>query len=491
MQTARNRLTFATAVAALLAALLSLGAQFAGARGAPAPATLAAVPGLMSYQGRVLASGAPFNGPGYFKFAIVNGASSSFWSNDGSSSAGSEPTLAVTVTVSNGLFTVLLGDTTLAGMTQPLSATVFADGDRRLRIWFSPANSGFTQLGPDQPLTTAPFAFNAQTLGGLDASTFVQQSDLTAGGFITQRLADARYARISPTTQQLALLKWYTAISGTQTDFTVGFSPTAIAFDGANMWVANSDSPNGSGSVSVLRASDGFHVMTPTVGNFPDAIAFDGANMWVANNISNTVSVLRASDGAHVRTVRVGSIPAAIAFDGANMWVANYGGGVSVLRASDGFHVMTPTAGLHPAAIAFDGAKMWVVNNGGDSVSVLRASDGAHFATVSVGPQPDAIAFDGVNMWVANSANETVELLRASDGYAFREYGAGGHPVAIAFDGANMWVVNSGSAGVSVLRASDGFLVRTVTAGPGPQAIAFDGAFMWVANNGSASVSKR
>jgi hypothetical protein len=60
----------------------------------------------MSYQGRVLSSGAPFNGTGYFKFAIVNAAGGSFWSNDGCSSAGSQPSLAVPVTVSNGLFTV-------------------------------------------------------------------------------------------------------------------------------------------------------------------------------------------------------------------------------------------------------------------------------------------------------------------------------------------------------------------------------------------------
>jgi hypothetical protein len=434
MQTARNRLTFviATAVATLLATLLSLGAQFAGAQHAAAPnAVGSTVPGLMSYQGRVLAGGAPYNGTGYFKFVIVNAAgSTSYWSNNGSSSAGSVPSAAVGVTVSNGLFTVLLGDTTLAGMSQALNATVFADADRRLRIWFSPTNSGFTQLGPDQPLTAAPFAFNAQTLGGLDASA---------------------YARISPTTQQLALLKWYTAISGTQADFGVGASPRGIAFDGANMWVAN----YGSGSVSVLRASDGFLVRTLTIGSFPDAIAFDGANMWVANPMpygSGSVSVLRASDGLHVMTPTVGASPYGIAFDGANMWVTNFNGSnVSVLRASDGVHVMTPTVGSNPDGIAFDGANMWVANNGSTSVSVLRASDGFHVMTPTVGAKP----------------------------------------FAIAFDGANTWVTNQNGNSVSVLRASDGFHVMTSTVGLAPQGIAFDGAFMWVVNGGSSSVSKR
>ena len=42
MQSAVNRLAFAIAVAALLAALLSLGAQFAGAQRAAAPSLAAA-----------------------------------------------------------------------------------------------------------------------------------------------------------------------------------------------------------------------------------------------------------------------------------------------------------------------------------------------------------------------------------------------------------------------------------------------------------------
>ena len=43
-------------------------------------------------------------------------------------------------------------------------------------------------------------------------------------------------------------------------------------------------------------------------------LAFDGANIWVADNASNTVTKLRASDGTCN----------GVAFDGANIWVTNY-----------------------------------------------------------------------------------------------------------------------------------------------------------------------
>ena len=76
-----------------------------------------AVPTMLSYQGHVAVNGSDFNGNGNFKFALVdpNGAVS-FWSNDGTSAAGSEPANRVVIAVSNGLYSVALGDTALTNM---------------------------------------------------------------------------------------------------------------------------------------------------------------------------------------------------------------------------------------------------------------------------------------------------------------------------------------------------------------------------------------
>jgi len=447
------------AAAALALVLLS---SLARAERNAAPAEVTA-PTLVSFQGRVIASGSAYNGVGTFKFTVVNAAgNTSYWSNDGTSTAGDEPNAGVPLNVTNGLFTVLLGDTTQSGMSSPLSASVFGAPDRRLRVWFSTTGltGSFERLTPDYAIGAVPFALNAETLDGLDSGAFAPSAhahsgadiisdtlpdarlsgnvvlggqavsrlnndtgyitrtladalyalkihmhdgaDIVTGtlpaarlsgnvvlggqavsrlsndagylttasagasGYITQTQADARYARIAPTTQQIALLKWYTAITGTGSTFPVGTGSLAIAFDSANMWVANYNS----NTVSVLRASDGYHVMTPTVGTYPHGIAFDGANMWVANDGSSIVSVVRASDGFHVMTPTVGSTPLGLAFDGAAMWVANFGSNnVSVLRASDGYHVMTPTVGSGPRALAFDGAFMWVTNFNSNTVS--------------------------------------------------------------------------------------------------------------------------
>ena len=96
---------------------------------APLGSMYAQVPQLISYQGRVGVDGVNFDGSGQFKFAFVNAAgTTTYWSNDGSSTAGSEPGTAIAIPVSKGLYAVLLGDATLAHMSI-VPATVFTHGD--------------------------------------------------------------------------------------------------------------------------------------------------------------------------------------------------------------------------------------------------------------------------------------------------------------------------------------------------------------------------
>ena len=127
-------------------------------------------PSVVSYQGQVTVSGTPFTGNGYFKFAVVNAAgNTSYWSNDNTSTTGGEPTTAVQLSVSSGLFSILLGDTTLGGMTQALTADVFGQPDRYLRVWFSDDGSTYDQLMPDTRIAAVPYALQAQE--AVDADT--------------------------------------------------------------------------------------------------------------------------------------------------------------------------------------------------------------------------------------------------------------------------------------------------------------------------------
>ena len=150
-------------------------------------ANAADVPFIMNYQGSVkTAGGMPYNGNGYFKFAIVDLAgTTSYWSNDNTSAVGSEPTASVEIPVSSGLFSVKLGDVTITNMTTDLSGTVFDNTSIYIRTWFSDDGATFSQLSPDQQIVSTGHAIHAQqaenadTLDGNDSSAFVEHGQVT------------------------------------------------------------------------------------------------------------------------------------------------------------------------------------------------------------------------------------------------------------------------------------------------------------------------
>ncbi len=129
------------------------------------PCLAGTVPEQINYQAKVEAGGVPFDGVGKFKFAIVDqGGTNTYWSNDGGSTGGSEPTNSVSLNVSSGLLNVMLGDASHENM-QTLPARVFQNPDTWLRVWFGgTAGTTFERLSPDSKLASVPYALMAETV---------------------------------------------------------------------------------------------------------------------------------------------------------------------------------------------------------------------------------------------------------------------------------------------------------------------------------------
>lgn len=121
------------------------------------------LPEFIHFQGRVTTNGVPFTGTAAFKFALVRTNTAmvpeTLWSHDGSSVGGSEPSSAVTVSVSRGLYSLGLGDTSVPGMSVPLSPSVFSNAPIWIRVWFDDGVHGSELLTPDQPLGSVGYAF--------------------------------------------------------------------------------------------------------------------------------------------------------------------------------------------------------------------------------------------------------------------------------------------------------------------------------------------
>lgn len=147
----------------------------------------AQVPQILNYQGRV-AVGNPainFHGTGSFKFALVQGTGPTLlWKNDGSS-GNTEPAAAVTLTVTKGLYSVLLGDTGIANMTA-IPPGVFANSDVRLRVWFDDGTNGVQQLTPDHRIAAVGYAI----MVGSVADGAVASAKIAAGAVGSSQLAN-------------------------------------------------------------------------------------------------------------------------------------------------------------------------------------------------------------------------------------------------------------------------------------------------------------
>ena len=112
--------------------------------------------------GRVCVEVQHCEGKGTFKFDLVNqSGTEAWWKNDGPPGAILVPPFHVTLPVSKGSYSVILGDTSLPNM-QALDPEVFQEHDSVwLRVWFSDGIHGFQHMQPDRRIAAVGYALMA------------------------------------------------------------------------------------------------------------------------------------------------------------------------------------------------------------------------------------------------------------------------------------------------------------------------------------------
>ena len=290
--------------------------------------------------------------------------------------------------------------------------------------------------------------------------------------------------------RRAALRKFATAKNSVLGLTTVGLSPSLLASDGADVWVANSDG----NSVSRVRASDGrlletwtgatnaegvlaemgrilvtgetnpgkLYMIDPSqpagavttvasnLGPSPESITFDGARVWTANFGSVSIIFPGTTLPWTVLTVTSGftNMQGAL-FDGVNVWVTDFDAGTLLRLSFAGTVLQTVTVGMGAGFPVFDGANIWVPVFFSGSVAVVRASNGALLQTLTGnGPSSSwAAAFDGERVLITNSSNDGVSLYKAADLTPLGSFpsGTGSFPFGATSDGVNFWVTLIGT----------------------------------------------
>lgn len=358
-----------------------------------------------------------------------------YWSNDGSSVAGSQPASAVGIPVQGGLFTVLLGNAELANMT-PIPPEVFRNPDVHLRVWFSDGVQGFAMVSPDHPMTSVGYAMIAAQFEGS-----VADSQLPAN-----------IARLD----------------GTNQTFTgpVNFS-SAFTGDGAGISNVNLAMIDSQGAIT--PANREFDLLAAVnVGVTPRSVAAADVNgdghldLISANNTSDNLSVLH-NNGRGSMTLSL-TLPAG---DGPQIVIAadiNGDGRADLISANGNTNTLsvwigtgtggftpsaTLTVGLYPFPVLAtdvngDGSLDLVSGNfGAATLSVLTNYNNGTFAlasTPAVGNGPHGIAaadFNGDGSTDLASVANFVDSLYVSTNYGNGTFatatnialGAGSYPL--------------------------------------------------------------
>jgi hypothetical protein len=256
-------------------------------------------------------NGVNFEGNGQFKFALVSADGlTTYWSNNGSSTAGSQPTSHVTLPVAKGLYSVLLGDTALTNMTALLPSALDYDVVR-LRIWFNDGTKGFQLITPDQRLAAAPYALlasKATSATGFDGQLAGEVTGLQGTTVISTAAVTGK------------VLTGYGLPSGTPSG-TLSAADTILSaiskLNGNDALKANLASPTFTGTVTLpagsstaapLRLSAGTNLTAATLGS----VEFDGNNLYLTTNAASpTRKTVALSDTGTSSQIALSSVVAA------------------------------------------------------------------------------------------------------------------------------------------------------------------------------------
>ena len=146
-----------------------------------------------------------------------------------------EPSAAISLAMTNGLYAVVLGDTNISGMPQPIDPETFTNGDVRLRVWFNDGTHGYEQLSPDQRIVSAGYSLVAQTANSLSGvissaqlpGSVATTNFVTSQGYVTAAVTNglASTAYVNSLTNNSMPVTW-----GTTAGESSNSSPARIYF---------------------------------------------------------------------------------------------------------------------------------------------------------------------------------------------------------------------------------------------------------------------
>lgn len=292
----------------------------------------------------------------------------------------------------------------------------------------------------------------------------------------------------------------------------VGVNPVAVAASPSRneVYVVNSGTPGGAGSVSVINSENNSVVGSIQVHRRPVSIDLDlaGERAYVANAGSNTISVIDLKTRLEIAAIGAGEEPAQArpAPDGKTVVVPNRrGNSVSLVDPSSrgvrSYFEGCP--GASDAVVLPDSSKAFVACSGGHQIMVIALArpDGHPAqpdrleAVLDVGRAPVQLALkpDGGEVFVSNSQSNSISEVITTTNDVGGAYIMGDNPVRglVTQDNSLLYVSNLHSQEVTIYSIDDGKRTGSIHVGDGPSAMALStaGHLLFVVDARSSDVA--
>jgi YVTN family beta-propeller protein len=295
----------------------------------------------------------------------------------------------------------------------------------------------------------------------------------------------------------------------------VGRNPVAVAVNPARpeVYVVNSGSAEGRGSLSILNAENNTVVATIPLHAQPLSIDIDAAHQlaYIANSGSNTISVVNLARRAEIAQIGTGEQPveARVAPDGNSVVVPNRSGNSVCLIDAASRRVRAIFEGCPGAAdtvILPDSSKAFVACSGGHQVMAIGLARGQQAdrleAMMDVGHAPAHLALkpDGGELFVSNSLSDTISEVVTTTNDVGGAYLMGDNPVQglVSSDNSLLYEANLRAQDVTMYAIDDGRRATfpgnpsgSIHVGDGPSAMAFsaEGHLLFVVDTRSGDVA--
>jgi hypothetical protein len=208
-------------------------------------------------------------------------------------------TSAITLTVINGLFNALLGE------TNPITYGMFSDSDRWLRVRFDDGTHGVQLLEPDTRFTTAPFAFQAT-----NATTALTATNATTATYATTALTatnatTATYATTALTATNATTATYATTALTATNATTATYATTALTATNATTAIYATTALTATNAMTATYATTALTATNATTATY-------ATTALTATNVLSSAYATNTARGARVYSSIVLTVPTSV-----------------------------------------------------------------------------------------------------------------------------------------------------------------------------------